>query len=164
MLVRTTQCRNSPTNSTGKTEHFFAIVTFLSGADTTALDVICRVWLNHHKLVSLRTWRLKQHAEHKTIGHKAKSTPLLTSMYQFSILNEKFFNKWHFCFPILETIQHITSITQHKRYLAFEWNGGENSIKRTLPISRDQNKIISTVVYISYLQYLYDWSHFHPNQ
>lgn len=46
---------NSPTNSTGKTAHFFAMVTFLSGADTTAFGVMCRVFSNHHKLVSLRT-------------------------------------------------------------------------------------------------------------
>lgn len=33
--------KNSPTNSTGKTEHFLAIVTFLSGAETTAFGVMC---------------------------------------------------------------------------------------------------------------------------
>lgn len=53
---------NSPTNSTGKTEHFFAIVTFLSGADTTALETMCFVLSNHHRLVSLRTcnYKIKQ--------------------------------------------------------------------------------------------------------
>lgn len=48
---------DSPTNSTGKIEHFFAIVTFLSGEDTTAFEIICWVLLNHHKLVSLSTWK-----------------------------------------------------------------------------------------------------------
>lgn len=32
---------SSPTNSTGKTEHFFAIVTFSSGANITAFGVMC---------------------------------------------------------------------------------------------------------------------------
>lgn len=52
------ETKTIPTNSTGKTEHFFAIVTFLSGADITALGVICWVLLNHHKLVSLSTYTL----------------------------------------------------------------------------------------------------------
>lgn len=44
-----------PTNSTGKTEHFLAIVTLGSGATTSELPVMCLVLLNHQTLVSFNT-------------------------------------------------------------------------------------------------------------
>ena len=58
---------NSPTNSIGNTEHFFATVTFGSGADTTALEVICFVFSNHHKLVWLRTCKRSAIPNHDKI-------------------------------------------------------------------------------------------------
>lgn len=38
-------------------------------------------------------------------------------------------------------------------YLTFEGNGGKNSIEGTLSIGCDQNQVVPTIIYISYLQY-----------
>lgn len=41
IINRNHKKETSPTNSTGNTEHFFAMVTFLSGAAITAFGTIC---------------------------------------------------------------------------------------------------------------------------
>lgn len=116
------QLEDWPTNSTGKTQHFFAMVTFLSGEDTTAFGIMCWVWLNHQRLVSLSTWKKsKLHHQHQKMRND------LTQVW------------WNMKM-------------RRTKYLALEGNRSKHSVESTLSVSCDKDKIVTSVVDIPHLK------------